>query len=98
MCHTRLIYIDNINNFGHHLEERQNTKASMIQTHGTFRDDVIKWKHFHVTDPLWGDSNGHRCIPFTKASDAGLWCFLYSAPEQTIETPVVWGAIALINT
>ena len=38
----------------------------------------------------------------TKASDAKLWCFLWSAPkqmvEQTINTPVIWDAIALIMT
>ena len=39
-------------------------------------------------------------FPLTKASDAELGCFLWSAPEhtpeQTIETPVIWYAIALI--
>ena len=57
---------------------------------------------FRVTGPLWGENNGHRWIPLTKASDAELWCFLWSAPEQTveqtIETPVIWDAIALIMT
>ena len=37
-----------------------------------------------------------------KASDAELWCFLWSAPEQTVEqttgTPVIWDAIVLIMT
>ena len=37
-------------------------------------------------------------IPLTKASDAELWCFLWSVPEQTvyqaIDTPVIWDAIA----
>ena len=41
-------------------------------------------------------------IPLTKASDAELWCFLWSAPEQTveqtIETPVICDAIVLIMT
>ena len=36
-------------------------------------------------------------FPFTKASDAELWCFLWSAPEQTVEqtidTPVIWDAM-----
>ena len=31
---------------------------------------------FRVTGPLWGESTGHRWIPFTKASDTELWCFL----------------------
>ena len=39
-------------------------------------------------------------IPLAKASDAELWCFLWSAPEQmveqTIETPVIWDTIAVI--
>ena len=48
-------------------------------------DDVIKWNFFRVTGPLWGKFTGHRWIPFTKASDAKLWFFLWSAPEQTVE-------------
>ena len=36
---------------------------------------------FRVTGPLWGEFTGHRWIPLTKASDAELWCFLWSAPE-----------------
>ena len=36
---------------------------------------------FRVTGPLCGEFTGHRGIPRTKASDAGLWCFLWSAPE-----------------
>ena len=38
----------------------------------------------------------------TNASEAELWCFLWSALEQTVEstneTPVIWDAIALIMT
>ena len=37
---------------------------------------------FRVTRPLWGESTGHRWIPLTKASDAELWCFLWSASER----------------
>ena len=57
---------------------------------------------FHVTGPLWGESTGHRWIPLAKTSDAELWCFLWSAPketvEQTIEMPAILDAIALIMT
>ena len=35
---------------------------------------------FRVTGPLCGEFTGHRWIPHTKASDAELWCFLWSAP------------------
>ena len=40
---------------------------------------------FRVTGPLCGDFTGDEWIPLTKASDAELWCFLWSAPEQGIE-------------
>ena len=30
------------------------------------RDDVITWKQFHVSDPLWGESISHRRIPHMK--------------------------------
>ena len=57
---------------------------------------------FRVTGPLWYLFNGHRWIPLPKASDAELWCFLWSAPEQTIEqtneTPVIWDDNAPIMT
>ena len=40
-----------------------------------------------------GESTGDCWIPLTKASDAEVWCFLWSAPEQmaeqTIETLVI---------
>ena len=36
---------------------------------------------FRVTGPLCGVFTGHRWIPITKVSDAGLCCFLWSAPE-----------------
>ena len=49
-----------------------------------------------VTGPLCGEFTSYRWIPITKASDAELWCFLWSTPEQTVESaierPVVWDA------
>ena len=36
---------------------------------------------FRVTGPLCGEFTGPRWIPRTKASDAELWCFLWSVPE-----------------
>ena len=38
-----------------------------------------------VTGPLCGEFTGDRSIPRTKASDAELWCFLWSAPEYTVD-------------
>ena len=48
-------------------------------------DDVIKWKHSRVTDPL---STGHRWVSLTKFSHAKIWCFLWSAPEHTAEQTI----------
>ena len=51
-----------------HMKSRQN--------HSLWKHvDVIKWKHFPRNWPFV------RGIPHTKASDAELWCFLWSAPE-----------------
>ena len=67
-----------------------------------WHDDVIKWKNF---PRYWPFVKGiHRAAVDSphKGSDAELWCFLWSAPEQTvaqaIETPVIWDAIAFIMT
>ena len=35
---------------------------------------------FRVTGHLCGEFTSHRWIPLTKANDAELWCFLWSAP------------------
>ena len=41
-------------------------------------------------------------VALSKSSDAEIWCFLWSVPEQTvgliIVMPVIWGAIALFMT
>ena len=36
---------------------------------------------FRVSGPLWGELTGQRWIPHAKASDAELWCFLWSTLE-----------------
>ena len=75
-------------------------KPSHVHAH------ISWWRHqngniFRVIGPLCGEFTGHRWITLIKTSDAELWCFFYrSMPEQTveytIETPVIWDAIALI--
>ena len=42
-------------------------------------DDVIKWKHFPRNWPFVRGIHRSRWIPHTKASDAELWCFIWSA-------------------
>ena len=55
---------------------------------------------FRVTCLLRGEFTAHRWIPHRKTSDAELWSFLWPANErtveQTVETPMIWDAIALI--
>ena len=58
---------------------------------------------FRVTGPLCGEFAGHRWIPLTKASDAEIGCFVWSAPwingwVYRIAMLVIWDAIALIMT
>ena len=57
---------------------------------------------FRVTGPLCGEFIGDRWILLAKAIDGELWCFLWSASEQTfehtIEALVILDAIALIVT
>ena len=40
---------------------------------------------FHVTGLMWGETSGHRWFPLTKACDAELWWFLWSATQKTVE-------------
>ena len=47
-------------------------------------DDIIKWKHFYITGPLWGESASYWWIPPTKTSDVEPCCFLWYVHEQTI--------------
>ena len=44
-------------------------------------DDAIKWKHFPRNWPFVRGIHRSRRIPHTKASDAELWWFLWSASE-----------------
>ena len=44
-------------------------------------DDVIEWKHFPRNWPFVRGIHRPRWIPHTKASDAELWCFLWSTSE-----------------
>ena len=57
------------------------TPNEALFKHKIYHDDVIKWKHFPRYWPFVWESTGHRWILLTKASDAELWCFRWSAPE-----------------
>ena len=52
------------------------TDASLVRMMTSWNGNI-----FRVTGHLCGEFTGHRWIPHTKASDAELWCFHWSAPE-----------------
>ena len=64
--------------------------------------NVLKWKHCPRYRSFVTGIHRSPVVSPTKASDAELWCFLWSVPEQTveqtIETPLIWDSIALIMT
>ena len=45
---------------------------------------------FRITGHLCGEFTGPRWIPHTKASDAELWCFLWSVPDKRLSKQS-WG-------
>ena len=76
-CVTDFVDLNAMVHFWHNI--------TIISRHGyasRIHDDVIKWKHVHLTGPLWGESTAHRWIPLTKASNADLWCFLWSPSNK----------------
>ena len=50
-------------------------KSFVVMDH----DDFIKWKYFPRYWPFVRGIHRSRWIPHTKASDAELWCFIWSA-------------------
>ena len=56
-----------------------------LDTHSQFMMTSSNGNIFRVTGPLCGEFTGHRWIHLTKASDAELRCYLWSAAEQTVE-------------
>ena len=76
-------------------------QQSLADCHNHY--DVIKWKPFSALLALCvGNPPVTGGFPTQRASDAELWCLPWSAPEQTVEqtiaTPVIWDAMALIMT
>ena len=54
--------------------------AAMLHRIHKYMMTSSNWNMFLVTGHLCGEFTGHQWIPLIKASDAGLWCFLWSAP------------------
>ena len=50
-----------------------------------WHDDVIEWKYFPRYWTFVREIHRSPLNSLTKVSDSELWCFLWSAPEQTVE-------------
>ena len=57
------------------------TKVPSYGSIWQYHDDVIKWKHFPRNWTFVRGIHRSRWIPHTKASDAELWCLLWSGSE-----------------
>ena len=72
--------------------------VNLVKTYIIFHDDVIKWKHFPRYWPL---ARGIQQSPVVsphkrKLRGALVVSLIGQTVEQTLETPVIWDAIALI--
>ena len=79
-CEFFHIALDNIYEF----DPRNIWSQVQSVTTGT-HDDVIKWRHL---PRYWPFVRGIHRSPVNsprKASDADLWCFLWSVPEPTVK-------------
>ena len=70
------------------LEETQNYIDGLVQDWSIsianhYSDVIMGAMASQITSVsiVWWEFTGHRWIPLTRASDADLWRFLWSAPE-----------------
>ena len=84
------------------MKNKQTNKQKKTVTSVANHDDVIKWIYFLCQCSFVSGIQRSPVDSLTKVSDAQRRCFLWSAPEQTVEqtikTPVVWDAMLLIMT
>ena len=71
-------WTDNINKYNTHIDPLYKLLKLLITLYIMESSNA---KTFRVTGHLCREFTGHRWIPRTKASDAELWSFLWSAPE-----------------
>ena len=62
------------------LNMRNDTFTSLLSSEDSYIMTSSNGNIFRVTGHLCGEFTGPRWIPHTKASDAELWCLLWSAP------------------
>ena len=65
---------------------QQNTKTKFYWSNTNIQHTHCMMKSSNgVTGPMWGEFTGHRWITQRPVT---LWCFLWSAPEQTFESTI----------
>ena len=68
-------------------------RSTSIHTETQWHDDVLKWKQFSVTGPLWKESTGG----FSSQSVTKAWiCKPKQTVDQTTKLPVDWDTIILV--
>ena len=84
------------------MKKKKKKKKKKTVTSVANHDDVIKWIYFRCQCSFVSGIQRSPVDSLTKVSDGQRRCFLWSAPEQTVEqtikTPVVWDAMMLIMT
>ena len=73
--------------------EHNQTKNSITRIMITSSKGIF----FCVTGPLWWESNGHRCIPLTKVSDAEIWNFRFLSYTDVYRIISVMGPSHYLN-
>ena len=88
---------ENVSIWWRHHAGRDWVHRRMMRPAGKIRAKIIPMLHmmtssnenmFRVTGPWWGNPPVTGGFLLTKASYVGLWCFLWSDPEQTVEQTI----------
>ena len=83
-----------------HLMLKSQTVCDSFYSKGRLSDGPRSdGNNFRTTDPLWGESFGHRWFPQQRASDLQLWfhfCWSKHAVEQPNESQVILHAVTLM--
>ena len=78
--------------------QKENLSIRLVATHVNSHDDIIKWKKFPHHWPFGRDIHRSPAASPHKIQWRGSLIFSLTCTckkvEQTIDTPVIWGAIA----
>ena len=81
LCRIYLMYPLSNRKYTWFIDCKRCTKCPLYRIRTPSMMTSSNGNNFCVTGLLCGEFTGHRWIPHTKASDAEVWCFLWSACE-----------------